>query len=109
MICNQNQHRPTVTETPDPDGLRRTATAVLRQLIHDRAWCEQRLAERGGLDPIKSLTGSSAMDQAVASAREVILQLDRSAAPSPATFRLPPPTIVLAPAGALRLPASAPR
>jgi hypothetical protein len=55
---------------------REQAGALLERLLEDRAGIEQRIAERGKLDPIKDLTGSSALDRAIARTREMIRHMD---------------------------------
>jgi hypothetical protein len=55
---------------------REQAGALLQRLLADRAGIEQRSAERGNLDPIKDLTGSSALDRAIARTREMIRHMD---------------------------------
>jgi hypothetical protein len=57
--------------------LRRVAGAVLQQLLDDRDCCEAALSERGRVDAIKSITGQSSIDQAVARTRAIIDGLDR--------------------------------
>lgn len=56
----------------ESDTVRDQADALLARLIKDRAMCEQRLAEKGQSDPIKVVTGRSAIDKAIAETRAVI-------------------------------------
>ncbi len=72
-------------KTPDPELQARIAQAVkartdaeslLSTLLADRNASEQRFAEAGKKDPVKMLTGTSAMDNAIQSTREMIDNLD---------------------------------
>ena len=58
-------------------AVRDQADALLAKLIKDRAMCEQRLAEKGQADPIKVVTGQSAIDKAIAETRAVIRNVDK--------------------------------
>lgn len=58
-------------------AVRDQADALLLKLIKDRAMCEQRLAEKGQADPIKVVTGQSAIDKAIAETRAVIRNVDK--------------------------------
>ncbi len=61
----------------ESDTVRDQADALLARLIKDRAMCEQRLAEKGQSDPIKVVTGQSAIDKAIAETRAVIRNVDK--------------------------------
>jgi hypothetical protein len=52
------------------------ADALLRRLLQDRRQSEARFADAGKSDPLKELTGESAMDRAIASMREMIRRMD---------------------------------
>lgn len=56
--------------------IRGQASELLRRLIADQRRCEQRLAQGGGRDPLKSLTGQSAMDRAIDETRRLINDMD---------------------------------
>ena len=56
---------------------------MLVKLIRDRAISEQRLAEKGQSDPIKVVTGRSAIDKAIAETRAVIDNVDKLQSNSP--------------------------
>jgi len=55
---------------------RAQAEDVLQRLMVDRRLSEQRFAEAGKKDPLKDLTGKSALEGAIASTREVIAHLN---------------------------------
>jgi len=61
---------------PDAAQLRQQASNLLNRLVADRDACEQRAAEAGRRDPIKSITGRTALDGAIASTRAMIEQMD---------------------------------
>ncbi len=71
------------TQSAQPDRIRLAADArdqadvVLRTLIEDRRWSEERFAENGKHDPLKNLTGESSLDRAVASTKEMIAHMDK--------------------------------
>ena len=67
----------------ESDTVRDQADALLARLIKDRAICEQRLAEKGQADPIKVVTGQSAIDNAIAETRAVIRNVDKLQSNSP--------------------------
>ena len=52
------------------------ADSLLVRLIIDRQFSEQRYAAAGKSDPIKNLTGTSAMDRAIESTRVMISHMD---------------------------------
>jgi hypothetical protein len=56
--------------------IRGQATDLLHRLIADQRRCEQRLAQGGGRDPLKSLTGRSAIDRAIDETRRLITDMD---------------------------------
>lgn len=56
--------------------MRRQAGDLLDRLVVDRDLSEQRQSEQGKRDPIKSITGRSAMDNAIAATRDLVNRLD---------------------------------
>lgn len=59
-----------------PLGVRDQADALLDKLIDERTRSERRLAEAGRTDPLKLVTGRSAIDNAIAATREMIRDAD---------------------------------
>ncbi len=59
-----------------PAGVRDQADALLDKLIAERTRSEHRLAEAGRTDPLKLVTGRSAIDNAIAATREMIRDVD---------------------------------
>ena len=55
---------------------RQEADRLLHCLLHDRVAIEHRSAEAGRVDPLKELTGNSAMDRAIESTRAMIEEVD---------------------------------
>jgi len=53
------------------------AESLLRRLLADRERSEERFAEAGKRDPVTYVTGTSALDRAIASTREMIRHLDQ--------------------------------
>ncbi len=70
-------------ENTESFAVRDQADALLAKLIKDKAMCEQRLAEKGQADPIKVVTGRSAIDKAIAETRAVIRNVDKLQNQSP--------------------------
>ncbi len=60
----------------EPDSVRDQADALLDKLIAERVRSERRLAEAGRADPLKLVTGRSAIDNAIAATREMIRDVD---------------------------------
>ena len=56
---------------------RRRASQVLRTLLAESALLESRLADTGRLDPIRAVSGRSAMDRAIETTRSMIGSVDR--------------------------------
>jgi len=56
--------------------LRSQAAQLLQTLIVDRDGSDQRHLEAGKRDPLRIVTGKSALDQAIASAQDMILAMD---------------------------------
>ena len=59
-----------------PVGVRDQADALLDKLIAERRGSERRLAEAGRTDPLKLVTGRSAIDNAIAATRQMIREVD---------------------------------
>jgi len=60
----------------DATKMRCDAERLLKRLLAERAISEERCIENGKRDPIKQVTGASAMDVAIREARQMIEQLD---------------------------------
>ncbi|MCI0363545.1 MAG: hypothetical protein L0Y44_06920 [Phycisphaerales bacterium] len=56
--------------------LRQQAVALLDRLTADREQSERRSADSGKRDPMKSITGQTALDTAIASTRDIIATMD---------------------------------
>lgn len=56
--------------------VRNEADGLLQRLLSDRQASEQRLAEAGKRDLIKSVTGASSLERAIQQTREMILNMD---------------------------------
>lgn len=57
---------------------RQNAERLLTSLLRAQAECDQQLQKEQRSDAMKSVTGSSSLDRAIASTRRMIEQLDRS-------------------------------
>jgi hypothetical protein len=57
-------------------AIRRDADQLLRTLVADRCRCEQKAGELGRADPMKAVTGRSAMDRAIAETQRLIAAMD---------------------------------
>lgn len=73
-----------VSDTPNHSSflfeaklLRRQADALLLRLLDNRDSIEQRILESGRCDPLKSITGRSAMDSVIDDMRDMISHADR--------------------------------
>jgi hypothetical protein len=55
---------------------RRQADELLRALVRERAVSEERFRESGQSDPVKDITGTSALDRAVDRTRQMIREMD---------------------------------
>ena len=60
----------------ESNGVREQADALLRRLIAERTRSERRMAEAGRNDPMKVVTGRSAIENAITATREVIRDVD---------------------------------
>lgn len=77
--------------------VRAGAADLLGRLLAERERMELRLAESGRADPLKSITGRSALDNAIAATREMIRNMDDLLAEAEATLAaLEEPRLVLA-------------
>lgn len=56
--------------------LRKQASELLERLVADRDQSEKRCAESGKRDPMKFITGRTALENAIASTREMIVNMD---------------------------------
>jgi len=56
---------------------RQEADLLLLRLLSDREGSEQRFAEAGKNDPVKNVTGVSALDRAIARTRDMIRRLNQ--------------------------------
>ena len=56
--------------------LRQQAGELLNRLIADRDACERRAADTGKRDPMKFITGRTALENAITTARDMIGQMD---------------------------------
>jgi hypothetical protein len=56
--------------------VRQQTSELLNRLVTDRDQIERRIAETGRRDPLKSVTGRTALDNAINSAREMIHRMD---------------------------------
>lgn len=59
-----------------PEVVRRKAGRLLNELLIHRDQIEARLAEFGRVDPIKCVTGTSSMERAILSTRQLIQEMD---------------------------------
>ncbi len=87
MRPDGDQH--SLTETA---RVRDEAHGLLNQLVLERNRSERLLAGAGRPDPIKSVTGRSAMDHAVDETREVIRRVDGLLARERSTMKHPEAT-----------------
>ena len=67
---------PDVRRAADAARLRAQAGDLLQRLIDARRLSEERSAENGRRDPMKSVTGRSALDKAIAAVRIMIDDMD---------------------------------
>jgi len=73
MVSNTEPNRLSLNEATQ---LRQQAAELLQRLMADRELSERRSAETGKRDPMKFITGRTALDGAIASTREMIGQVD---------------------------------
>jgi hypothetical protein len=74
MVSENTKTRPNLGETL---AIRRQARALLDRLQTERESSERRLAETGKRDPMKFITGRTAMESAIAAAREMVQKMDQ--------------------------------
>jgi hypothetical protein len=67
-----------ILNTPPADALllRRQAGDLLCRMLADRETLDRRLSESGKCDPIRSITGASALERAITDARAMIARMD---------------------------------
>lgn len=73
MVNQSESYQLTVSEA---QRLRQQAVELLDRLTADREQSERRHAETGKRDPMKFITGRTALDNAIASVREMIANMD---------------------------------
>jgi len=73
MLTETEPNRLTLAEA---QKLRQQAGELLNRLIADRDACERRAADTGKRDPMKFITGRTALESAITTARDMILQMD---------------------------------
>ena len=73
MVKDLKARQPSFNDTIK---MRRQAQDLLERLLADRDRIEQRLAETGKRDPIRTVTGHTALDNAIGSAREMLRHID---------------------------------
>lgn len=73
MVSTTEPHRLTITQAIQ---LRQQARDLLDRLVADRQSSERRAAENGKRDPMKFITGRTALDNAIASTRQIIASMD---------------------------------
>ncbi len=70
-----------MSSDPDPivetARMRGQASDIFHRLVVERDRSEQRLAQAGAADPIKLITGRSAIENAIAATREMMRRMDR--------------------------------
>lgn len=59
------------------ENLRNQADRLLGDLLTARLGCEERLAESGRRDPMKFVTGRTALDNAILETRAMLSQMDQ--------------------------------
>ena len=67
---------PTSGARTEASTLRRQANDLLQRLLADRDTSEQRLAISGKRDPLKTVTGSTAIERAIQDTRGMIAEMD---------------------------------
>lgn len=69
---------PSTQTLTDLLALRQNAERILESLLRARAECDQCLQKEQRADPMRSVTGASSLDKAVASTRRMIDTLNRA-------------------------------
>jgi hypothetical protein len=75
--------------------LREEVGGLLNRLMADREASERRQAEAGKRDPMKFVTGKTALEEAIAKAREMICQVDVLLSQLTGDSRIPPTVSIL--------------
>jgi hypothetical protein len=73
MVSNSKAPRVDVDQTR---SMRRQVGDLLQRLLADREVLEQKIAETGRRDPMKSITGRTALDTAIQATREMLNRMD---------------------------------
>ena len=73
MVSDVKARQPGLNETLQ---MRRQAQELLDRLMADRDSSERRLAEAGKRDPMRAVTGQTAFDGAIASAKDMLTHID---------------------------------
>jgi hypothetical protein len=73
MLTETQPNRLTLEEAKQ---LRQQAGELLNRLIADRDASDRRAVESGKRDPMKSITGRTALENAITTARDMIVQMD---------------------------------
>lgn len=73
MVSDSSSNSLTLSQATQ---LRAQAVELLERLLANRSQSEQRMAELNRRDALKAVTGKTSLDNAIASAREMILQMD---------------------------------
>lgn len=76
MVRNPHSNFATPLKAQQTRQLREQAQTLLRHLMEGREQSNQRLAELGQRDAIKCVTGRSAIEQAIATTRNMIDEMD---------------------------------
>ncbi|MCZ6834741.1 MAG: hypothetical protein O7G85_03110 [Planctomycetota bacterium] len=73
MVSDTPQRQSMIVETKH---IQHCASSLLKRLIENRRTIELRYEESGRIDPLKSITGRSALDEAIDLAREMVEDTD---------------------------------
>ena len=76
MVKNYHSQVPVDADPQQTQHLRRQADALLQHLIEGKNHCDRRLAELGQRDAMKFVTGRSAIEDAIATTRNMIRDMD---------------------------------
>lgn len=77
MVKNYQSEPESFMNVQQTRQLRLQADSLLQQLLHGRQQSEQRLAETGQRDAMKFVTGRSAYEEAIATTRCMIRDMDQ--------------------------------
>lgn len=75
-MCDQPDGNRLTTPKAEAAKLRTQAAELLERLLEGREMSERRAAETGKRDPMKFITGHTALESAIASTRQMIADLD---------------------------------